>query len=94
MTGCCPKWENPERPDSILEHSLPDDKMERLYKEYDWDSFSDDGPDRLKVQGYELPYAVMENEDDVTSECGKALEQRLEETIRHLWRSFSMNRSF
>ena len=90
MTGCCPKWENPERPDSILEHSLPDDKMERLYKECDWDSFSV----RLKVQGHELPYAVMENEDDVTSEYGKALEQRLEETLQHLWRSFSMNRSF
>jgi len=27
---------NPEKPDSILEHSLADAKLERLYKETDW----------------------------------------------------------
>ncbi len=27
---------NPQHPDSILEHSLPDEKLERLYKQDDW----------------------------------------------------------
>ena len=30
---------NPDRPDSILEHGLPDEKVERLYKEVDWEIF-------------------------------------------------------
>ena len=31
---------NPDRPDSILQHSLEDKKMEKLYKESDWDEFT------------------------------------------------------
>ncbi len=34
---------NPDKPDSILEHSLEDTKMEFLYKESDWDRFSGAG---------------------------------------------------
>ena len=78
---------NPDRPDSILEHGLPDEKMERLYKEDDWDLFTAAGadPEFTVVKGVRIPYAVFENEDDVTTERGEALGQRLEVVLKRLW---------
>lgn len=78
---------NPERPDSILEHGLPDEKMERLYKEDDWDLFTAAGadPEFTVVKGVRIPYAVFENEDDVTTGRGEALGQRLEVVLKRLW---------
>ncbi len=32
---------NPERPDSILEHGLPDSKLEKLYRETDWEQLTE-----------------------------------------------------
>jgi hypothetical protein len=82
---------NPDAPDSILEHSLPDDKMEKLYKDSDWESFSSRDPEFLDVQGIKVPYAVMENEDDVTTKQGEALGVRLEETMSRLWGIYIKN---
>ena len=31
---------NPEKPDSILEHSLPDEKLAKMYFETDWNEIS------------------------------------------------------
>jgi hypothetical protein len=76
---------NPQRPDSILEHSLPDEKMERLYKESDWEQVSAADPEFIFIQGRRVPYVVFENEDDVTTEPGEALGLRLEETLGRLW---------
>lgn len=76
---------NPDRPDSILEHGLPDDKLEKLYKESDWAELSADDPAILTIQGHKVPYAVFENEDDVTTARGDALGERLEETLQTLW---------
>ena len=76
---------NPDKPDSILEHGLPDEKLERLYKKIDWDEFSAADPGFLSVRGRKLPYAVMPNEDDLTSERGEALGRRLEESLVRLW---------
>ncbi len=76
---------NPERPDSILEHGLPDEKLERLYKESDWETFSAKDPEFITIKGIKVPYAVFENEDDVTTPRGQALGQRLEETLGRLW---------
>jgi len=76
---------NPERPDSILEHSLPDEKMERLYREDDWDDFTSADPGYVEVKGVRVPYAVFENEDDVTTERGEPLGQRLEVVLDRLW---------
>jgi len=76
---------NPERPDSILEHSLPDAKMERLYKENDWAEFSAEDAKRITINGVDVPYAVFDNNDDVTTGRGDALGQRLEETLARLW---------
>jgi hypothetical protein len=85
---------NPERPDSILEHALPDEKLARLYGEDDWVAFSG-GEDSgfLAVRGVRVPYVVFENEDDVTA-CVTAAEQvgdsdllaaRLEGVLGRLW---------
>ncbi len=76
---------NPLKPDSILEHSLPDSHMETLYKDSDWEAFSSPDPDFLHIQGIKIPYAAFENEDDVTTKQGEALGERLEEALKHLW---------
>ena len=76
---------NPDKPDSILEHGLPDEKLEILYKESDWEELSAESESHLEIQGVKVPYAVFENEDDVTTERGEALGQRLEETLNVLW---------
>lgn len=76
---------NPDRPDSILEHGLSDEKMEILYRENDWAEISAHDPEFLTIQGIQVPYAVFKNEDDVTSDRGEALGQRLEETTSLLW---------
>ena len=77
---------NPGRPDSILEHGIPDEKMEKLYREVDWEEVSAEDDEYLTIQGVRVPYAVFENEDDVTTTRGDALGQRLEETLGRLWR--------
>lgn len=76
---------NPERQDSILEHGLPDSKLEKLYREVDWEEVSAGDEEYLTIQGVRVPYVVFENEDDVTTERGEALGQRLEDTLDHLW---------
>ncbi len=76
---------NPDKPDSILEHALPDTKLERLYKETDWPSFSSPDPTHLVVKGVRIPYVVFENQDDVTSQKEKALESRLRDRLNTLW---------
>ncbi|MFV9675931.1 MAG: hypothetical protein ACNYZI_11190 [Anaerolineales bacterium] len=76
---------NPERPDSILEHGLPDEKLERLYRQDDWSSFSSGDPQYLSLQDIQVPYVNFENADNVTSNGGEALHQRLEERLATLW---------
>ena len=76
---------NPDRPDSILEHGLPDNKLERLYKEVDWEAFSSADPEFVTVNGVKVPYAVFANEDDVTTDTPDLLAERLEEVLHKLW---------
>lgn len=76
---------NPKRPDSILEHGLPDEKMERLYRLDDWQNFSQSDPDFLNVRGITIPYSVFENKDDVTTAKPDLLASRLETNLQHLW---------
>jgi hypothetical protein len=78
--------ENPERPDSILEHSLSDEKMERLYRGDDWFDFTSSDPDYIDVRGFRLPYVILENEDDVTTQGGEPLALRLEKALTWLFR--------
>lgn len=80
---------NPDEPDSILEHGLPDDKMETLYKAVDWHELTQSDPAYLNIQGANVPYVVFENEDDVTTARGDALGDRLEARLQTLWQRWT-----
>jgi hypothetical protein len=83
------KRSNPEKPDSILEHSMEDAKLERLYKETDWNDICKNDSNYLTIQGTKVPYVVFENEDDVTTGRGEALGMRLEQALNRLWKLYS-----
>lgn len=76
---------NPDRPDSILEHGLSDEKLERLYRDDDWAELAPGEDGFLEIKGQRLPYVVFENEDDVTTSKPDLLEARLEGTLARLW---------
>jgi hypothetical protein len=76
---------NPEKPDSILEHSLPDAKLERLYKETDWGEVSRGDGEFLHIGEYRVPCVVFDNADDVTTRGGVELGARLEACLGRLW---------
>jgi hypothetical protein len=82
---------NPQRPDSILEHSLPDEKLERLYKEDDWQEISQKDAQYLHTSEIRIPYAVFENEDDVTTGNPEVLAARLEDNLETLWKNRAAN---
>ena len=60
-------------------------KLERLYKEIDWEEVSAKNPEYIDIQGVKVPYVVFENEDDVTTGRGAALGVRLEAALQRLW---------
>jgi hypothetical protein len=82
---------NPSRPDSILEHGLPDAKLERLYAGDDWSALAAGDPLFLPVRDVRVPYAVFENEDDVTTPRGAELAERLESVLDGLYRRIREN---
>ena len=75
---------NPNRPDSILEHGLPDHKLERLYKEVDWETFKGNDPEFIHFSGHKIPYAVLRNLPEVTDDPQK-LGPALEDSFSKLW---------
>jgi len=79
---------NPNKPDSILEHALPDSKLERLYKEIDWIEVSKKDPSYLSIQDALVPYVVFDNSDDVTTQKGDVLGDRLEKSLNQLWKIY------
>ena len=76
---------NPDRPDSILEHGLPDEKLERLYRDDDWHEFCADDPGFVTIRSTRIPYAIFENQDDVTTDRPDELAARLEAVFDELW---------
>ncbi len=84
---------NPEKPDSILEHGLSDEKMESLYRYSDWDEITTEKPDFLQIQGVSVPYVIFENEDDVTSQGDLKLSTRLEKTLTDLFVKFQIGKN-
>jgi hypothetical protein len=76
---------NPDKPHSILEHGLPDAKLERLYKEVDWEAISAPNPTTILSRGIPVPYVVFWNHDDVTTSLGPMFEERLETALTTLW---------
>jgi hypothetical protein len=79
---------NPDKPHSILEHALPDEKLARLYGGSDWSDISASDPAYLEVGTVRVPYAVLENEDDVTTRGGELLGSRLRDTLDLLWHRY------
>jgi len=82
---------NPDRPDSILQHSLPDEKLMKLYYETDWEEIISSNPEFIKINDHQIPYIIFENEDDVTTHAGKILGNRLEKTTKQLWDLYIKN---
>ena len=79
---------NPDKPDSILEHGLPDVKLERLYGEVDWAEISSEDPQVIRIKDRGVPYAVFENEPEVTDKP-ELLGKTLEDTLGRLWKLYT-----
>jgi hypothetical protein len=77
---------NPEKPGSILEHSLPDEKLTRMYYESDWEEVIAQNKEFIKIGSKIVPYSVFDNEDDVTSGKSQDLDRRLQVSLDKLWR--------
>ena len=71
--------------DSILFHSLPDEKMEFYYKTNDWEKLTVADSEYITVNGIKVPYTVFDNELDLTTPGGEPLGNALEETLGRLW---------
>jgi hypothetical protein len=76
---------NPDKPDSILEHGMTDEKMERLYRYDDWTDIASGNSGYLSLHGQRVPYVVFPNEDDVTTGKPDHLAARLESVLGKLW---------
>ncbi len=75
---------NPEKPYSILEHSLPDSKLKKLYGKVDWEEL-EKRDNYLLFGEVKVPFAVFPNNDDVTTKGGEALGNRLKLVLSGLW---------
>ena len=76
---------NPNRPESILKHSLPDDKLEQLYRDAGWTVLTANHSQVLSVSSVGVPCIVFENTDDVTKGRPDLLSVRLESVRGRLW---------
>ncbi len=70
--------------DSILYHSLPDEKMDFYYKTNDWDKIEAKNPNFIEVNGVKVPYAVFENMPEKTLDT-KLIAEELEKVAKKLW---------
>ena len=78
---------NPNKPDSILEHGLPDGKLERLYSECDFLELTEQDSSFISIRNRNVPYTIFENEDDVTTEYKLPLRNRLKACLDILWQN-------
>ena len=70
--------------DSILYHSLPDEKMDFYYKTNDWEKIEAADPGFIDVKGFKIPYAVFQNEPEKTLDP-KLIELELGRVTTKLW---------
>ena len=66
---------------------MPDSKLERLYKEVDWERFKGHDPDFLHFSGRRIPYAVFNNMPEKTDKP-EVLGAHLEEVLGRLWQAW------
>jgi hypothetical protein len=76
---------NPEKPDSILEHSLPDEKLQRLYYECDFKELTKNTHGFLNINDMEVPYAIFNNKDDLTTNPSQEFTNELSKCMNWLW---------
>jgi hypothetical protein len=77
--------------DSILYHSLPDEKMEFYYKVNDWEKLSrGQSTGLMDLRGHRVPFAVFENLPEKTDDAQK-LGQELQRVTDHLWQLAQAN---
>lgn len=79
---------NPDKPDSILEHGLPDSKLERLYKEVDFHEVIAGTTTHLNINGVEVPYVIFENVPSKTDDPA-TLGPAMDEEIGKLWKLYN-----
>jgi hypothetical protein len=70
--------------DSILYHSLPDEKMEFYYRTNDWDRIEARDANFIEVRGHRIPYAVFENMPEKTLNP-ELIAAELERATSKLW---------
>lgn len=79
------KRSRPGMEDSILYHSLPDEKMEHYYKTNDWEMITSGDPGYVTVKGWKIPYAIFDNLPEKTDDPEK-LGAELERATSRLWK--------
>ena len=70
--------------DTILFHSLSDDKMENIYKINDWDKLAKGDQGIIDIRGHQVPFAVFNNGPEKTDDPAK-LGPALDDTFGRLW---------
>jgi hypothetical protein len=76
---------NPDRPDSILEHSLPDEKLKHLYYECDFKELAKNTHGYLDINEIKVPYAIFDNQNDLTTNPGQKLVNEFSKCMGWLW---------
>jgi hypothetical protein len=71
--------------DSILYHSLPDEKMELYYRTNDWEEIESKNGEFIEIRGHRVPYAVFENMPEKTADPA-LLGAELERVTSRLWK--------
>ncbi len=71
--------------DSILYHSLPDEKMDFYYKTNDWEKLAAKDPNYIEVKGHKIPYGVFENEPEKTLDP-VLIGNELERATQKIWK--------
>jgi hypothetical protein len=78
---------NPDKPDSILEHGLPDAKLEELYKLVDWEEVSKGFTTHIKINEVDVPFMVFENMPSKTDDR-ELLGPELDRIFTALWKEY------
>ncbi len=79
---------NPNKPDSILEHGLPDAKLTKMYKEVDFHEVIARTTDFLEINGVRVPYVIFENMPSKTDDPA-ILGPELDDVISKLWNLYN-----